>query len=113
MNYCVLTKEKLKKSNVASIFGASYVLSFFLSFSLFTLVVHQADLYSILIDEPGFGEEHSTVMNYIADYMNNYEDRFRTFKNGALHSGLIGGFIAMPLIVTNTLFERKGFKYGF
>ena len=83
------------------------------SVSLFTLVVHQTDLYSILIDEPGFGEEGSPVINYIADFINNYADRFRTIKHGALHGGLIGGFVAMPIIVTNALFERKGLKCSF
>jgi hypothetical protein len=113
MNLCGLTKEKLEGANMIVIFGTSYALSFILSFFLFTLVIHQTDLYSTLINEPGFGEEGSAIMNYINEFMANYGDRFRTFKHGALHGGLIGGFVALPIILTNALFERKGFKYGF
>lgn len=113
MNLCGLTKETLENGNMAVIFGTSYILSFLLSFFLFTLVVHQTDLYSTLINEPGFGEDGSAIMNYINDFMTNYGDRFRTFKHGALHGGLVGGFVALPILLTNALFERKGFAYGF
>ena len=51
-------------------------------------------------------------MNEINNFMTSDGDRFRTFKHGALHGGLVGGFIGLPILVINGLFERKGFKYG-
>jgi hypothetical protein len=51
-------------------------------------------------------------MNYNNEFMANYGDRCRSFKHGASHGGLSGEFLALPIILTNALFERKGFKYG-
>ena len=39
-------------------------------------------------------------------------DKFRTFKHGALHGSMVGIFIALPILVTNGLFETKSWKYG-
>jgi len=113
MQCCGLTTEQLEKSNKILIFGVTLVLSFLLSFILFQLVVHQTDLYSILIDEPGFGEEGTAIMNEINTFMANYGDRFRTFKHGALHGGIIGVFVGLPIIMINGLFETRSLKFGF
>lgn len=107
-----MTEEKMKEGNMAVIYGSAYVLSFLAAVILFTLVVHQSSYYSILINEPGFGEEGSDVMNQIGAFMDTYGNNFRTFKHGALHGGIIGFAIALPVLVTNGLFEGKGFKYG-
>ena len=45
--------------------------------------------------------------------MADYGDAFRTFKHGALHGTIAGIFIALPIIGTNALFERKSAKYIF
>lgn len=113
MKCCGLTTEQLQKGNKALIFGVTIVLSLMLSLILYTLVVHQTHYYSILIDEPGFGEEGSAIMNEINTFMANYGDRFRTFKHGALHGGIIGVFVGLPIIMINGLFETRGLKYGF
>lgn len=108
-----LTMEMLEKSNKVLLFTSSYVLSFILSFFLFTLVVHQTDYYSLFVAEPGFGEEGSAIMTQIDAFMGQYGEYYRTFKHGALHGGLVGGFIGLPIIVINGLFETRGLKYGF
>ena len=107
-----LTEEQLKGNNMIKVFGTMLVLSFIMSGFLFMFVVHQTDYYSILIEEPGFGEEGSAIMNEINTFMANYGDRFRTFKHGALHGGMIGAVIALPVLLINGLFETKNFKYG-
>lgn len=107
-----VTQEQIEKGNKAVIFGSALVLSFLLAISVFTLVVHQTDYYSILIAEPGFGQEGSEVMNQIGVFMDKYGDYYRTFKHGALHGSLIGIFVALPILVTNGLFETKSWKYG-
>jgi hypothetical protein len=108
-----LTEEQLKKGNKALIFGLTLVLSFLVSFFLFMLVVHQTDYYSIMISEPGFGEEGSELMNQIGAFMDQYGNHYRTFKHGALHGSLVGVFIGLPIIMINGLFETRSVKYGF
>ena len=107
-----VTQEQIEKGNKAVIFGSALVLSFLLSFFLFTLVVHQTDYYSLFASDPGFMEEGSDVMNNIAAFMETNGNRFRTFKHGALHGSMVGVFIALPILVTNGLFEAKSWKYG-
>jgi len=76
-----LTEEDLKKGNMAVLFGVSLVMSFLLS--MFLLVN---------VDGPG------------------QEGQFDSFKHGAFHGTLIGFMVAMPVLVTNGLFERKNLK---
>ena len=76
-----LTEEDLKKGNMAVIFGVSLLMSFLLS--MFLLVN---------VDGPG------------------QEGQYDSFKHGAFHGMLIGFMVAMPVMVTSGLFERKNFK---
>lgn len=106
-----VTPEQGKKMNMLVVFGLTYLLGIMLSMSLFFVVIHQAHLYSILVDTPGFGQENSEVMNYIEEFMAKYGGNYRSFKHGALHGTIAGVFIALPLIAINAMFEMKGFKY--
>ena len=113
MKVARVTEEQIKNGNKAKIFGTALILSFLLSFFLFSMVVHQTDYYSLFVDEPGFGEEGSAIMAQIDAFMGQYGGYYRTFKHGALHGGLVGVFIGLPILMTNGLFEAKSFKYGF
>ncbi len=106
-----MTEEKIKNSNMALIFGLTYLLGVFASFILGTLVVHQASVYSILANEPGYGDSTSEVGIYLADFMDKYGQNFRTFKHGAFYGTFAGLFLALPVLGINALFERKSFKY--
>lgn len=106
-----MTEEKIKGANMAVIFGLAYVFSVLIALALYATVIHQVHLYSILVDEPGFGDENSEVMKMLTGFMDQYGQNFRTFKHGALHGVLTGIFFALPLLGTNALFERKGWKY--
>lgn len=106
-----ITEEKMKGANMALIFGVSYLLSFFLALSINFMVIHQFHLQSILINEPGFSEAGSEVNNLMASFLEKYGSNFRTFKHGSFHGILSGLFLALPILGTNALFERKGFKY--
>lgn len=108
-----MTEEKIKEGNMPLIYGLAYFLSFLMGIMLFTLVVHQTDYYSILINEPGFGEEGSAIFNEMQQFMDRFGNNFRTFKHGALHGAVIGVFVALPILMTNGLFEGKKVKYGF
>lgn len=106
-----MTEEKMEGVNMALIFTLSYVFSVLLAAGLFSIVVHQTHLMSILVEEPGFGEPGSEVSQWYDEFMAAYGDNFRTFKHGLFH-GTIGGILfALPIIGVNALFERKGFTY--
>ncbi|MCB0620790.1 MAG: DUF1761 domain-containing protein [Saprospiraceae bacterium] len=106
-----MTEEKMKGANMGVIFGVSLVLSFLLAAFLNSIVVHQNNVYSILINEPGFGDPNSEIGMWLADFMAKYGNNFRTFQHGAFHGALAGLLLVLPVLGTNALFERKGFKY--
>lgn len=106
-----ITEETMQGANMAVIFGLTYILSLLVALILFSMVIHQTHLYSILMDEPGLMEAGSPVNDLLKDFMEKYGNNFRTFKHGALHGTIGGLFLAMPVLAINALFERKGFKY--
>lgn len=106
-----VTPEEGKKMNMALVFGLTYVFGIMMSMILYSMVIHQTHIYSVLLNTEGFGQEGSAVMNYIEEFMGKYGDNYRTFKHGALHGTLVGIFLITPVIAVNALFEMKGFKY--
>lgn len=113
MKEAEMTEEKMKSANMLLIFVLSFVFAFMLGLMLFSLVVHQTDIYSTLINEEGFAKPGSEISMYIDDFMSKYGSNFRTFKHGALHGSIIGIFIVFPVFATNSMFERKSWKYTF
>ena len=95
------------------IYGLAYFLSFLMGIMLFSFVVHQTDYSSILINEEGFGVSGSELDITMKAFIDQYGQNFRTYKHGDLHGALIGIFVALPILMTNGLFERKKVKYGF
>ena len=106
-----VSQEKMKGANMGLVFGLAFLFSFILSFALQFMVIHQWHLYSILANEPGLKDPNSEVGMMAKGFMEKYGNNFRTFKHGALHGTIGGIMIALPIIGTNALFERKGFKY--
>ena len=111
MNACGFTKEDLQGGNMALIFVLSYIFSFFLAMMLNTIVIHQFGFFSTLMNDPDVMKEGTETYQYAQDFLEKYGDNFRTFKHGALHGGLAGIFFVLPVLGTNALFEKKGFKY--
>jgi uncharacterized membrane protein YqjE len=105
------TEEKIKGANMAVIFGLTFVFSLLFAFGTSQLVIHQNHFYSLLINEPGFGEEGSEVQAMITSFMESYGSNFRTFKHGLFHGLLSGIFLVLPIVAVNALFERKSWKY--
>ncbi|MDP5082352.1 MAG: DUF1761 domain-containing protein [Winogradskyella sp.] len=102
-----MTEEKIKSGNMAVIFGVSLILSLLLAFFTQFLVIHQTGVTSLIGGDP-------TVEGILPSYqafMDDYGTNFRTFKHGALHGLLAGVFIVLPILGTNSLFERKSWKY--
>ncbi len=102
-----MTEEKMKGANMAKIFGLALLFAFMLSTALPGIVIHQTGAFSLMGGDPS-----QALPSYEA-FMNDYSDAFRTFKHGVLHGVLTGIFIALPILGTNALFERKSAKYIF
>ncbi len=101
-----------KKSNMALVFGLTYVLGLLVAFAMLPTTIHQMGVYSTLAGEPGFLKDAAAASTQeFGRFMEQYGDRFRTFKHGAFHGTMMALCLAMPVLGINTLFERKGFKY--
>ena len=79
-----MTEEQIKGGNMAKIFIMALIFAFFLA---------------------------SVALPSYEAFMADYGNAFRTYKHGALHGILAGIFVALPIIGTNALFERKRAKY--
>jgi hypothetical protein len=106
----VTSEEEMKKgANMIVIFGMSLVFALMLSTSLIPLVIHQMGIGSLLAE---YNLNANSDIQLILDGKAiEWKDSFRTFKHGMFHGALGAIFIAMPIIGTNALFERRGFKY--
>jgi hypothetical protein len=113
MNLAGLTEEKMKGANMPLIFFLSYVFAFLIALAMISIVIHQGHMYSILVKTPGFGVPGSPVQTMLENFMRDYGHNYRTFKHGAFHGVLFSIFFVFPLIATNSLFERKSWKYIF
>lgn len=101
-----MTEEKMQGANMAKIFILAFIFAFLLALSIMPMVIHQMGAFSLAQGELGVQPSYEA---FAAEYAN----EFRTFKHGALHGVLGGIFIALPILGTNALFERKGAKYIF
>ncbi len=106
-----LTEEQLKGANMPMIFGISFVLSFLLSMSMNTLAIHQNNLPGLFVTSDGEPAADSEEGLFIAEFMEKYGTRHRTFTHGLVHGIISVLLFGLPILGTNALFERKGFKY--
>jgi Protein of unknown function (DUF1761) len=100
-----MTEEKMKGANMALIFGLSFLYAFFISFLLQMVTIHQFGALGMVGGDPTIAKP-----SYAA-FMADYGNAFRSFKHGALHGFMTGLFLALPVIGTNALYERRSFKY--
>jgi len=101
-----MNEEKMKGANMGVIFGVSIFLSLLLAVATITMTIHQTHVGSIFQ-----GDTSPEGLEAMKSFLTAYGDRFRTFGHGALHGTIAGIFIVLPVLGTNALFERKGFKY--
>jgi hypothetical protein len=100
-----MTDEKMEGANMSLLFGMAVVYAFLISIVLQSLTIHQWGAFSMV-----GGDATKALPSYNA-FMADYGTAFRTFKHGALHGFITGLFLALPVIGTNSLFERRSFKY--
>jgi len=101
-------ESDLEGGNMALIFGLSYLLGVFLSFAMGGIVIHQTNVFQMMIPE---ALEAGPAQQQFNDLMAQYGDHHRSFSHGALHGGVITLFFVLPIIAINALFERRGGKY--
>lgn len=102
-----LKEEGRKNTNMALIFGMAVFYAFLMSIVLQFLTIHQWGAVSMI-----GGDVSKALPSYTA-FMNDYGTAFRTFKHGALHGFITGLFLALPIVGTGALFEKRSFKYTF
>lgn len=102
-----MTEEKMQGANMAKIFILAFIFAFLLAFALQFLTIHQTGALGMVGGDPSLAKPSFEA------FMADYGTAFRTFKHGALHGTIAGIFIALPILGTNALFERKGAKYIF
>ena len=106
------TEESLRGTNMAVVFGLTYVFGLFLTYVLTQLAIHQTGVLGVLASDPEFGTPGSASALYYEDFISRYGDRHRSFGHGLLHGGLIAGIgFALPVIGVLALFERRGWRY--
>lgn len=104
--------SKLKEGmNMGLIFGLSLLFALLISYSLAFVVIHQYGIASLLADQDQAwftgAKIELSVNGKIQDYTNNY----RTFRHGVFHGVQLGLLFVTPVLGTNALFERRGFRY--
>ena len=100
-----INPEEGEKPNMALIFGVSILYAFFISLILQFVTIHQFGALGMI------GGDVATAKPSYTAFMADYGDAFRTFKHGALHGTMTGLFLALPVIGTNALYEKRSFKY--
>lgn len=102
-----MTEEKAKKGNMLKIFGLTFIYSLIIAFLVAPMVIHQMGALAMI----GGPAKLSEALPSYQNFMNDYQDAFRTFKHGALHGFMMGLLFVLPIIAINGLFEQKSWKY--
>ena len=106
-----MTEEKMKGGNMPVIFGVSFVLSLLLAMYMHPLAIHQANIDGLFFHGNEAPTPDSEEGKFLAEFHEKYDGLHRTFKHGAVHGIFAAIFFILPIMGTNALFERKGWKY--
>lgn len=102
------TEEKIKGANMAMIFVLSLFYAFLISLIIQMLTIHQFGALGMI----GGPDHINAAKPSFKEFMADYGSAYRTFKHGALHGFMTGLFLALPMIATNALYERRSYKYS-
>jgi hypothetical protein len=102
-----MNEDKMKGGNMAVIFGLALLFAAMLAILLMQMTNHQFGAIGMI------GGEVDTAKASYEAFMADYGNAYRTYKHGAFHGTLAGILIALPILGTNALFERKSAKYIF
>ena len=102
-----MTEEKMKGGNMAKIFGLALLFAAMLALALMQVTNHQMGALSLV------GGDASLALPSYEAFMADYGSAFRDYGHGAFHGVIFGILVALPILGTNALFERKSGKYIF
>ena len=102
------TTEDIQGGNMPLILGLSYLFALILSFLLSGMVIHQAAIISLMFPD---SIDNTAAWQAVQEAMAPYMDRHRSFTHGLTHGIFYGVLFAGAVIGTNSLFERRGWKY--
>lgn len=111
MSAAGVTPESAKSANMPMILGLTTLLAFFLAVEMQFVVIHQFGVASLIGSQPDFANEGSESASLMKRITELYGHSHRTFSHGSFHGAIAGFLLALPIIGTNALYERKGFKY--
>lgn len=110
-----MTEEQVKTGNMPLIFGLALLFSLMLAFVMKGLSTHDTFINGALYyvtDGTMNPDPASEAGKWLEYYKTNLAASNHTFKHGAFHGFFLAGlFLALPIMATNALFERKGWKY--
>ncbi len=115
MRVAGLTEEQVKSGNMLLIFGLSLLFSLLLAMDIHGLATHDSFVSGALYyvtDGTMTPDPASEAGKWLEYYQTNLAASNHTFKHGAFHGLFVAGlFLVLPVMATNALFERKGWKY--
>ena len=105
LNEIGMKQEEMKDANMFKMLAGTFIYALLIAFIIQFLVIHQLGAYGMI------GADPSLAKPSFAAFMADYGTAFRTFKQGALHGFMSGLFLALPLIGTGAMYEKRSFKY--
>lgn len=109
-----MTEEKVKTGNMPLIFGLSFMLSIVLSFTYTMMMDHHFAFQAFFrpVVDHGLGVDPTSPFGAeLKVLIDGYGERYSSWSHGLAHSFLLSGFVLIPIMGTNALFERKSMKY--
>lgn len=106
-----LSAQPPRKMNRILEVALTYLLGLLLAFFLSGMVIHQSGVMSLFATMPEFQDPNSEVSLYVANFMEAYGDRHRSFGHGTLHGVLTGLLFVTPIFSLLAFTEKKRFKY--
>jgi hypothetical protein len=111
MKECGYTEEYLKENfNPMKTFGLATLFAVMIAFFMNGIVIHQAALDSLLSDEKKLTPELLASLKSVKE---GSAGLYRSFGHGVLHGVISAIFLALPIVGTIALFERRSAKYIF
>ncbi|MBL7828721.1 MAG: DUF1761 domain-containing protein [Saprospiraceae bacterium] len=109
-----LTMDDAKGMNMGMVFLLSFIFAFLIGFEMNVLAVHDAFVQGALYYETKGTmqvEPGSEAAVWLDQYMTKYAASNHSFPHGMFHGVAAGLLLVFPIIATNALYERRGWKY--
>ena len=111
MRTAEISEERAQSGNMLKIFGLTYLFSLFGAYILMMVTVHQSAIFQLFFMDPAMNDTSSEYSQYVANFMEIYGDRHRSFGHGVIHGAELALMLGLVMIGIPSLFERRPFKY--